>query len=89
MKKGYHSVQNKAFGTIPRSEFVGIALGYGVGMFLTGLFHMDGYILEIAGAVIGFAIGWHIDQKYYLEKDVPVEELERMWEEEEGKKEVI
>lgn len=85
MKKGYHSVQSKAFGTIPRSEFVGIALGYGVGMFLTGLFNMDSYILEIVGAVIGFAIGWYVDEKYYQEKDVPiVEEIECIAEEKSG-----
>ena len=78
MKKGYHSVQSKAFGTIPRSEFIVIALGYAIGMFFTGFFHMDGYILEAVGAVIGFAAGWYVDQKYFLEKDVPVEELERM-----------
>lgn len=78
MKKGYHSVQHKAFGTIPYSEFVGIALGYAIGMFFTGFFHMESYVLEIAGAVIGFAIGWYVDQKYYLEKDVPVEQIEQM-----------
>lgn len=78
MKKGYHSVQSKAFGTIPRSEFIGIALGYAIGMFFTGFFHMDGYILEAVGAAIGFAAGWYVDQKYFVEKDVPVEELERM-----------
>lgn len=82
MKKGYHSVQSKAFGTIPRSEFIGIALGYAIGMFFTGFFNMDGYVLEIAGAVIGFAIGWYVDEKYYQEKDVPVEEIERMMAEE-------
>lgn len=78
MKKGYHSTQSKAFGTIPRSEFIGIALGYAIGMFFTGFFHMDGYVLEAIGAVIGFAAGWYVDQKYFLEKDVPVEEIERM-----------
>ncbi|MGM9616623.1 hypothetical protein [Butyricicoccus sp.] len=76
MKKGYHSTQSKTFGTIPRSEFLGIALGYAIGMFFTGFFHMDGYVLEIVGAVIGFAAGWYVDQKYFLEKDVPVEEIE-------------
>lgn len=84
MKKGYHSVQSKAFGTIPRSEFIGLVLGYGIGMFFTGFFHMDGYVLEIVGAVVGFAIGWYIDEKYYQEKDVPVEEIERMAAEEES-----
>ena len=51
-------------------------------MFFTGFFNMDGYVLEIAGAVIGFAIGWYVDEKYYQEKDVPVEEIERMMAEE-------
>ncbi|MGM9616349.1 hypothetical protein [Butyricicoccus sp.] len=78
MKRGYHSTQNKAFGTIPYSEFIGIALGYAIGMFFTGFFHMEGYVLEIAGAVIGFAAGWHVDEKYFQEKDVPVEEIEQL-----------
>ncbi|MDO4173835.1 MAG: hypothetical protein Q4D42_03625 [Eubacteriales bacterium] len=82
MKKGYHSVQDKKFGTIPRSEFIGVVLGYAIGLFLTGLFRMDNYVLQIVGAVIGFAIGWYIDQKYYLEKDVPVEEMEQLQDEE-------
>lgn len=78
MKKGYHSTQIKVFGTIPRSEFLGIALGYAIGMFFTGFLHMDGYVLEAVGTVIGFAAGWYVDQKYFLEKDVPVEEIEGM-----------
>ncbi len=76
MKKGYHSTQSKAFGTIPRSEYLGIALGFAIGMFLTGLLRMDGYVLEAVGAAIGFAIGWWVDGKYYAEADVPPEQLE-------------
>lgn len=39
---------------------------------------MDGYLLEAVGAVNVFAAGWYVDRKYYLEKDVPVEEIEQM-----------
>lgn len=41
MKKGYHSTQSKAFNTIPRSEYLGVVLGFAIGMFLTGALHWD------------------------------------------------
>ncbi|MGM9629248.1 hypothetical protein [Butyricicoccus sp.] len=76
MKRGYHSTQRKYFNTVPRSEFLGLALGYAVGMFLTGLFRMEGSTLEIVGTVVGFGIGYWIDGKYFAEKDVPAEQIE-------------
>ncbi|HBI64715.1 MAG TPA: hypothetical protein DDX51_06310 [Clostridiales bacterium] len=76
MKRGYHSTQRKYFNTIPRTGFLGLALGYAVGLFATGALNWDGYMLQIAGAVIGTAIGYWIDGKYFAEKDVPVEEIE-------------
>lgn len=76
MKKGYHSTQNKLFGSIPRSEYLGLAAGFAVGMIVQGFTAMDGSAFEIAGAVIGFIIGYVIDAKYYAEKDVPAEQLE-------------
>lgn len=77
MKRGYHSTQSKAFQTIPKSEYLGVVLGFAIGMFMTGFLRWDNYILELVGAVIGFAIGWWVDGKYYAEKDVPIEELEQ------------
>ncbi|MDO4286875.1 MAG: hypothetical protein Q4C40_04035 [Eubacteriales bacterium] len=76
MKRGYHSTQRKYFNTVPRTEFLGLTLGYAIGLFLTGLFHLDSYVLQIIGVVIGTAIGYWIDGKYFAEKDVPVEEIE-------------
>lgn len=76
MKKGYHSTQRKYFRTIPRSEFYGLALGYALGMVFAGLMHDDGQKFQLIGAIIGVAIGYVIDSKYYAEKDVPVEEIE-------------
>ncbi len=81
MKRGYHSTQSKYFNTIPRSEFLGIALGFAIGMFLTGLFRLDSTVLEIVGAGIGFAVGYWIDGKYFAEKDIPVEQIEAKTEE--------
>ena len=76
MKKGYHSTQSKAFNTIPRSEYLGVVLGFAIGMFLTGALHWDNRILELIGAVAGFVVGWWIDGKYYAEKDIPADQLE-------------
>lgn len=76
MKKGYHSKQDKVFGCIPRSEYIGVAAGFAIGMIVQGLTAIDGYTFEIIGMVIGLAIGYYIDAKYYAERDVPVEELE-------------
>lgn len=74
MKKGYHSKQDKTFGTIPRSEFLGVALGYALGMIVQGIVKLDGSSLAIVGAVIGFGIGYLIDRKFYWEKDLPEQE---------------
>ena len=76
MKKGYHSRQDKIFGAIPRSEFLGLAAGFAIGMIAQGLFSADGSAFEVIGAVIGFAIGYYIDGKYFAEKDVSEDELE-------------
>lgn len=76
MKKGYHSTQRKYFNTVPRSEFLGLALGYGCGLVLSGLLKYDGQWLSLGGAVVGIAIGYYIDGKYFAEKDVPVEEID-------------
>ena len=75
MKRGYHSPQRKYFGTVPRTAFLGFVLGYAIGLFLTGLFHLDSYILQIIGLVIGTGIGYWLDDKYFAEKDVPEDEL--------------
>lgn len=77
MKKGYHSRQSKFFGSIPRSEYLGVAAGFAIGMIVQGLTAMSGSAFEIAGAVIGFAIGYYIDAKYYAEKDVPLEQMKQ------------
>lgn len=74
MKRGYHSTQRKYFNTIPRTAFLGLALGYAVGLFLTGFFNMDSYTLQIVGIVIGTAIGYWLDSKYFAEKDVSEDE---------------
>lgn len=57
MKKGYHSTQSKAFNTIPRSEYLGVVLGFAIGMFLTGALHWDNRILELIGAVALLSAG--------------------------------
>lgn len=71
MKKGYHSTQKKYFNAIPRSEFYGIAIGYALGLIVTGLLKMESQIPELAFAVVGFLIGYYIDFKYYRVKDEP------------------
>lgn len=71
MKKGYHSTQDKAFNVIPRSEFLGIALGFAGGMITHGIVNINGSLFEIVGTAIGFVIGYLIDRKFYLEKDIP------------------
>lgn len=76
MKKGYHSTQRKYFNTVPRSEFLGLALGYGCGLVLSGLLKYDGQWLSLGGAAVGIAIGYYIDGKYFAEEDVPVEEID-------------
>lgn len=76
MKKDYHSIQEKAFNTLPRSEFIGVALGFAVGMIVHGILKIDGSLFESISAAIGFIIGYIIDKTFYLEKDVPIEDLD-------------
>lgn len=80
MKKSTHTMQDTIFGAIPRSEFVGVAFGYALGLAAEGMLHMDGMLLEIIGVAIGFGIGWWIDHQYFREEDIPVEEIEAAWE---------
>ena len=70
-KKGYHSTQKKYFNTIPKSEFYGVALGYAIGLFMTGLLRIESQIPQLVMAVIGFLIGYYVDYKYYRVKDEP------------------
>lgn len=70
MKKGYHSTQRKVYGTIPRSIFLGIAIGYAAGLIAGGLLAMEGHTLEIIGAAAGVAVGWLIDHFLFAEKDI-------------------
>lgn len=67
-----HSTQRKYFGTIPRSEFYGFVLGYAVGLFISGALHLESQYQQIVCAVIGLAIGYYIDKKYFQEPDEPV-----------------
>ena len=70
-KKGYHSTQKKYFNTIPKSEFYGVAIGYALGLILTGALRMESQIPQLALAVVGFLIGYYVDYKYYRVKDEP------------------
>ena len=76
MKKGYHSTQQKYFNTVPRSAFLGLVLGYGIGLLVSGLMHTTSSAPHWIGTIVGAGIGFWIDDKYFLEKDVPVEEIE-------------
>ena len=82
MKKGYHSTQKKYFNTVPRTAFLGLVLGYGIGLFVNGLIvngfmNSDSQALVWISTIIGVGIGFWLDEKYYMEKDVPVEEIEK------------
>lgn len=70
MKKGFHSTQDKVWNTIPRSEFLGVAIGLAIGMIVHGALQMDSSLPEIVGAAIGFSIGYLIDRGIFLEKNV-------------------
>lgn len=74
MKRGYHSTQPKYFNVIPRTQFLGIALGFAIGLFFTGFFRLDNSYLQIIGAVLGYAVGWWLDGKYFAEKDAEIED---------------
>lgn len=73
-KKGYHSTQPKAFGTIPKSEFYGFVLGYATGMIIKGLFRLETQYILIVLALIGLGIGVWVDRKYFMVKDEPSED---------------
>lgn len=70
-KKGYHSTQKKYFNTVPKSEFYGIAVGYAIGLIVSGFFRMESQIPQLAFAVAGFLIGCFVDYKFYRVKDEP------------------
>ena len=70
MKKGFHSTQDKVWNTVPRSEFLGVAIGWAIGMIVHGALQMDSSLPEIVGAAIGFSIGYLIDRAFFMEKDV-------------------
>lgn len=69
MKKGYHSKQMKVFGKIPRSQFLGIALGYAAGLILQGITKNTSNVLLLAGLAGGYVIGYLIDRFLFLEPD--------------------
>lgn len=76
MKQGYHSTQNKMFGTIPMSEWRGLVVGFAVGLILSELLPQESsVVVQLIGAAGGFAVGWWYDGKYYAEKDVEIELL--------------
>lgn len=81
-KNGYHSTQRTIYGRIPASEFYGFVLGIAVGYIvpavinLTGLMEINNSDVAIIFCVIGVAIGWWYDQKYYMVKDEPEEGAE-------------
>lgn len=84
MKKGYHSTQKKYFNTMPRTAFLGFVGGYGLGLLFSGIIRTDSQTPHWLFAVIGAAIGYWIDHKYFLEKDLSVEEIEAQIAEEEA-----
>lgn len=73
MKTGYHSTQSKAFGSIPRSEYLGLVVGFALGLIIQGVSGVESYAFEIAGVVIGCAVGYTIDRMFYWEMDTPTE----------------
>ncbi|MDO5785679.1 MAG: hypothetical protein Q4P20_11515 [Eubacteriales bacterium] len=76
MKKGFHSTQDKAWNTIPRSEFLGVAIGFAIGMILHGALQLDSSLSEIVGIAVGFSIGYLVDRMFFLEKDITEEEIQ-------------
>ncbi len=78
-KNGYHSTQDVVYRKIPKSEFYGFVVGFALGMILRGLINLSGlfevndnYISYVL-CMVGLAIGWWVDQKYYMVKDEPEE----------------
>ncbi len=74
MEKKTYSTQKKYFGTIPKSEFYGVCIGYALGLILTGFFRMETQIPQLVLALIGFGIGYYIDKKYYTRPVEPESE---------------
>ena len=69
--KGTHSTQRKYFGTIPQSEFYGVALGYAIGLFIAGYLRLETQVLQLGLALAGLLIGYVYDKKYCQEEDGP------------------
>ena len=69
--KGTHSTQRKYFGTIPQSEFYGVAVGYAIGLFIAGYLRLETQALQLGLALAGLLIGYVYDKKYCQEKDEP------------------
>lgn len=89
-KNGYHSTQRTIYGRIPASEFYGFVLGIALGYIVRGIVNLSGLMemnnsdLAFVFCVIGVAIGWWYDQKYYMVKDEPEEDAEERKEGEEA-----
>ena len=81
-KNGYHSTQRTIYGRIPASEFYGFVLGIAVGYIvpavinLTGIAEINNSDVAFVFCIIGVAIGWWYDQKYFMVKDEPEEGAE-------------
>lgn len=69
MKTGKHSRQTKIFGKIPRSEFLGIALGYAAGLIIQGITNNTSHVLLLAGLAGGYIAGYLIDWFFFQEAD--------------------
>jgi hypothetical protein len=83
-KNGYHSTQRTIYGRIPASEFYGFVLGIAVGYIvpavinLTGIAEINNSDVAFVFCIIGVAIGWWYDQKYFMVKDEPEEGVEEI-----------
>ena len=81
-KNGYHSTQRTIYGRIPASEFYGFVLGIAIGYIvpavinLIGLAEINNSDVAFVFCIIGVAIGWWYDQKYFMVKDEPEEGAE-------------
>ena len=81
-KNGYHSTQRTIYGKVPASEFYGFVLGIAFGYIIGALINMSGVMvvnhsdIAIILCIVGVAIGWWYEQKYYIDKDDPEEGAE-------------
>ena len=81
-KNGYHSTQRTIYSRIPASEFYGFVLGIAVGYIVPAVINLSGIAqvnnsdFAIVFCIIGVAIGWWYDQKYFMVKDEPEESAE-------------